>query len=88
MSVSVTCLRSQILKLSVYVACLQTRCRQRLSADKTVCVRLTLVTVINQSSTVLKQAPPGDPDFLKNVRYLKTLNPSESALTSSSKLAP
>ena len=42
MSVSVTCLRSQILKLSVYVACLQTRCRQRLSADKTVCVRLTL----------------------------------------------
>ena len=43
MSVSVACLRSEIFTVSVSVACLQTRCRRRLSADKSVCVCLTLL---------------------------------------------
>ena len=46
MSVSVACLRSHFFTLSVSVACLQTTCRQRLSADKAVCLRLTLFTCI------------------------------------------
>ena len=45
-SVSVTCLRSQNFTVSVSVACLQTRGRQRLSADKLVCVRLTLLATL------------------------------------------
>ena len=54
-SVSVACLCFHNLCVSVSVTCLQTMCRQSMSVDECVCVRLALV----ENKPVMENCPSG-----------------------------